>query len=271
MPVKGPRGTPWIRMQTSRHPGHTSVGFLAVFLLALSVACSKAKPTTEGAAGAAENGVASSPSAAQFELKDETPNLLLTWIDEHGDFHVVQTIAEVPEAGRAQVRVVNTTLEQGVGKTVLVADLRSKDPQGRYSVVSMDRAKWNELGAEKRKVRMEALAPKAPAPDTTGAGTETSLAADGKVRAVIYGASWCKPCHDAEAFLKKLGVEVVKKDIEESRAAQAEMQQKLTRAGRGGASIPVIDVNGQLFVGFDRRSLSAAVEQARKGGQTSKL
>jgi hypothetical protein len=49
------------------------------------------------------------------------------------------------------------------------------------------------------------------------------------------------------------------------------MQQKLTRAGRGGASIPVIDVNGQLFVGFDRRSLSAAVEQASKGGQTSKL
>lgn len=244
----------------------TPVRTLLVALGIIAIGCSKS-PTASNETAPSEHreGAAAAPSPASFELKDDTPDLLLTWIDDQGDFHVVQTIAEVPEAGRAQVRVVVTTKEEGTGQTVLVADLRTKDPQGRYPVVSMDRAKWNELGAEKRKVRMEALAPKAPSSaEPTATGAE-AIAANGKVRAVIYGASWCKPCHDAEALLKKLGVDVVKKDIEESRAAQAEMQDKLAKAGRGGASIPVIDVAGQLFVGYEPRTLTAAVEQARKG------
>lgn len=238
---------------------------LAAALTLTATGCKKASPTEAGANPAGKAAEADAPTPAPVELKDDTADLLLTWIDDQGDFHVVQAIAEVPEAGRAQVRVVITTKDQGTGQSVFVADLRTKDGNGRYPVVTMDRAKWNELGAEKRKVRMEAFAPKAPAPDTTTAPADAATAGNGKVRAVIYGASWCKPCHDAEAFLKKLGVDVEKKDIEESRAAQAEMQQKLAKAGRGGASIPVIDVAGQLFVGFEARSLSAAVEQARKG------
>lgn len=232
--------------------------------------CKKATPPGSDPNPAGKTVAADTPTPAPIELKDDTADLLLTWIDDQGDFHVVQAIAEVPEAGRAQVRVVITTKDQGTGQSVFVADLRNKDGNGRYPVVIMDRAKWNELGAEKRKVRMEAFAPKAPVPDATTAPTEAASAANGKVRAVIYGASWCKPCHDAEAFLKKLGVDVEKKDIEESRAAQAEMQQKLAKAGRGGASIPVIDVAGQLFVGFEARTLTAAVEQARKGLGASK-
>lgn len=233
--------------------------------LSSAVACSKSSSTVTAGAGA---GTAEQASVASvpFEVRDDTPDLLLTWIDDQGDFHVVQTVAEVPETNRAQVRVVNTTKDEGAGQTVLVADLRTKDATGSYPVVAMERSRWNELGADKRKVRMEALAPKAA---TTGeaspAADSKGSAATGTVRAVIYGASWCKPCHDAEALLKKLGVDVVKKDIEESRAAQAEMQQRLAEAGRGGASIPVIDVAGQLFVGFEPRQLTAAVERARAG------
>lgn len=239
-------------------------------MLLTTAACSKSKPASETSgpnAATAEN----QPAPASFELRDDTQNLLLTWIDEQGDFHVVQTIPEVPEPARSQVRVVVTTLELGTGKTVLVADLRTKDARGAYPVVTMDRAQWNELGAAKRKVRMEAMAPKAPASDAVASSTAPSDMTPGKVKAVIYGASWCKPCHDAEALLKKLGVDVIKKDIEESRAAQAEMQQKLTKAGRGGASIPVIDVNGQLFVGYEPRALTAAVERARQGSAPDKL
>lgn len=257
-------------METRRHSSRASATF-GMLMLLTTAACSKSKSAPE----ANEQSVASAdnePSPASIELRDETPNLLLTWIDEQGDFHVVQTIAEVPEPARAQVRVVVTTRELGTGKTVLVADLRTKDDRGTYPVVTMDRAQWNELGAAKRQVRMEAMAPKTPALDTSASSTASAAdVAPGKVKAVIYGASWCKPCHDAEALLKKLGVDVVKKDIEESRAAQAEMQQKLTKAGRGGASIPVIDVNGQLFVGFEPRTLTAAVERARKGSGIDKL
>lgn len=242
---------------------------LAPLLLAAALGCACSKNSTEnGSLGVDGNPAALPPAAAApapFELTDETQDLLLTWLDEQGDFHVVQTIAEVPEAGRAQVRVVITSRDEGTGQTIYVADLRNKDAQGRYPVTTMERAKWNELGADKRKVRMEELAPKAPSAAEPAAARNEAVASDGKVRAVVYGASWCKPCHDAEALLKKLGVDVVKKDIEESRAAQAEMQDKLSKAGRGGASIPVIDVAGQLFVGFDARTLTAAVERARSG------
>jgi glutaredoxin len=79
----------------------------------------------------------------------------------------------------------------------------------------------------------------------------------------VYGADWCKPCHDAERYLKSLGVAVTKKNIEESRAAQAEMQEKLARSNRAGSSIPVIDVMGKIFIGYSPQSLRQAVEAAR--------
>lgn len=258
-----------MNMETPRHPRLTSVAGLVTLVLACTMACSKADRASTSAVDTAPRPAAASPVAAPIELTDATANVILTWIDDEGDFHVVENVAEVPEANRAQVRVVITTQDPGSAQTVYVADLRTKDGQGRYPVVTMDRLQWNELGAAKRKVRMEALAPSV-APQAPETGNDGSLGSgdvnpgDGRIRAVVYGADWCKPCHDAEALLKKLGVEVVKKDIEESRAAQAEMQQKLAKAGRAGASIPVIDVNGQLFVGFEPRTLTAAVERARK-------
>jgi glutaredoxin len=262
-----------MNMETPRHPRLTSVTGLVALVLACTMACSKADRASTNAVDNSPATVAASPAVAPIELTDETADVILTWIDDEGDFHVVENIAEVPEANRAQVRVVITTLDPGSAQTVYVADLRTKDAQGRYPVVTMDRLQWNELGADKRKVRMEALAPKAKAqePETGNDGPGSAgdtPPGDGRVRAVVYGADWCKPCHDAEALLKTLGADVVKKDIEESRAAQAEMQQKLAKAGRSGASIPVIDVNGQLFVGFEPRSLTAAVEQARKRDNT---
>ena len=80
--------------------------------------------------------------------------------------------------------------------------------------------------------------------------------------AIIYGADWCKPCHAAEAYLKQRGVHVVKKDIDESEAARAEMRQKLDRAGMGGASIPIIDLMGQLMVGYSPTALDRAIASA---------
>jgi glutaredoxin len=86
-----------------------------------------------------------------------------------------------------------------------------------------------------------------------------------EVTATIYGASWCHPCHQAQELLESLGVKVTKKDIEESDAAQREMQEKLRKIHRGGGSIPVIDVMGQIFVGFSEGALRAAVARARSG------
>ena len=96
------------------------------------------------------------PKAADLpalEVKADTPNLLLTWIDDKGDFHVVQKPADVPTGGRATVRVVVTNREEGTGAQVYVANLDETTPTGAYRLKTMSRAEWEELGASKRKAR----------------------------------------------------------------------------------------------------------------------
>jgi glutaredoxin len=191
----------------------------------------------------------------------------LTWVGEEGDFHVVEKIDAVPAERRQEVRVVLTDRAAGTGSSVYVADLTQKREDGTYAVRTLTRADWENLGADRRKTRMEALAPQQPAPGAPPPGAEPTEPgvgdASGAINAIIYGADWCKPCHEAERYLKSLGVAVTKKNIEESRAAQAEMQQKLVRVKRSGAGIPVIDVMGQIFVGYSPGSLKQAVDAAR--------
>lgn len=247
-------------------PG-TGILFAGLSMLAggALVACNNKSP--HGNASSTESGTV--PRTAELPalaLRDDTKDLLLTWLDPEGDFHVVQSPSEVPEAGRAQVRVVVTTQEAGTGELVYVANLTSKNPDGTYPVKTLSRLEWNNLGADRRKVRLEALAPRAETTETPaakGASPGAEAKSDySKVRVVIYGASWCKPCHDAEKFLRGLGADVTKKDIEESRSAQAEMQEKLAKAGRMGSSIPVIDVAGTLLVGFSEDALRSALNNA---------
>jgi glutaredoxin len=212
-----------------------------------------------------EDPAASAPDTAELPplvLRDDTADTLLTWLDDKGDFHVVQKIADVPAESREKVRAVITTRSEGTGELVYVADLRKQKPDGTYPVRSMTRAQWDDLGASKRTARLEALAPSVKKP-TTPPPSEV-IGVPGELNAVVYGADWCKPCHQAEALLKQLGVHVKMKDIEKDPTAQREMQAKLQRAGRSGGSIPVIDVMGKVFVGFDPRAIKTAVEAARE-------
>jgi glutaredoxin len=213
-------------------------------------------------------------SLPELEVRADTPNLLLTWIDDKGDFHVAQKPADVPTEGRAKVRVVVTNREEGTGALVYVTNLDETNATGAYRLKTMPRAEWEELGASKRKARLEALAPSALPSAGTAPGTEPQ---DGKtagaqpgakapatgVVAIIYGADWCKPCHDAERYLKQRGATVIKKNIDDNEVAAEEMQKKLARAGRSGASIPVIDIMGQIQVGFSPAALEEALATAR--------
>lgn len=246
---------------------------MALLLLPLLVCCQAAAngSSPEGGAPAA---AAVAPELPPLRLLDETPNLLLTWVGEDGDFHVAERVDAIPSDRREQVRVVVTDQAEGRGSSVYVADLRNKRPDGAYPVNTLSRSDWEKLGADRRKVRMEALAPSAPAAaQPTEGGAEAApgatpmpnpAAPGAAISAIIYGADWCKPCHDAEHYLKSLGVSVTKKDIEESRSARAEMQEKLSRVNRAGAGIPVIDVMGKIFVGYSPGSLKQAVDTARR-------
>ena len=245
---------------------HT-LGLLLAVCVTLSGCRKQAAPAPSDDTGAVPKPAELPP----LEIKDDTQNLLLTWIDDKGDFHVVQKPTEVPKEGREQVRVVVTTREEGTGKLVYVANLNEVTPSGAYRVKTMTRAAWDELGASKRQARLEALAPSAqpspadsaPANAAPGASGAPQKALASGITAIIYGASWCKPCHDTARYLKQRGVTVIDKDIEENEVAAAEMRQKLARAGRSGSSIPVIDLMGQIMVGFNPMAIDQAIEAAR--------
>jgi glutaredoxin len=247
---------------------HSPGRFLSALLAVVVVigACRKKNDDDSEPVGAA----AKANELPPLELRDDTPNLLLTWIDDKGDFHVVQKISDVPGANRARVRVVITNREDGTGKFVYVADLSKPNPNGSYPIRSMSRSEWDETGARLRKARLEALAPSASPPSPSpgsvqsGAPGASAQAPSGRIVAVIYGASWCKPCHDAARYLKQRGVTVIEKDIESNELYASEMRGKLQKAQMPpSSSIPIIDVMGQLMVGFSPSALDRAIEAAQ--------
>ncbi len=228
--------------------------FYLCLSLVLLVSCSKSVPSAQP--GADNKGV-SAGGLPKLLLSDETKNVMLTWVDESGDFKVVEKIADVPAINRAQVRVVIVGQESGTADLVYVADLSQKDGSGHYAVQAKTRAAWDEIGATKRKARLEQLAP-----GTEKAEQVAATVANGPV--IIYGASWCKPCHDAENYLRSKGVKVVKKDIEEDPLANEEMREKLARSHLPNASIPIIDVHGHLLVGFSAGAIDQALLATEK-------
>jgi glutaredoxin-like YruB-family protein len=74
----------------------------------------------------------------------------------------------------------------------------------------------------------------------------------------IYSATWCAFCHATKQYLDKLGVEYTDKDIDDDMAAANEAMAK-----SGQRAIPVIDIDGTIFVGFNRPAVDAALA-ARK-------
>lgn len=205
-------------------------------------------------------------SLPALELTDETPSVLLTWIDERGQTHTATSLAEVPEEGKEQVRVI--TEEAGHGAMFYVADLRAKDAEGAYVVRTMPRSDWEAIIAKRREAyRAKHAPPPPPGPDRPPpTDPHQTPPPAGAVSAIIYGASWCGPCHDAAKYLRKRGVTVVEHDIEKEPRYAKEMQRKLRGAGMGGGSIPVIDVGGVILQGFSRRALDRAIVTAKRGG-----
>jgi glutaredoxin 3 len=77
----------------------------------------------------------------------------------------------------------------------------------------------------------------------------------------IYTTPTCGYCHQAKAFINQLGVEYTEHDVSRDRAAAEEMV-RLT----GQMGVPVIVVDGQVVIGFDR----ARLQQLLNGGGSHK-
>ncbi|HEX7662855.1 MAG TPA: glutaredoxin family protein, partial [Polyangiaceae bacterium] len=213
--------------------------------------------------------------APPFKVSDATTGFLFTWVDAKGDFHVEQSAKDVPLEGRDVVRVVDPSREEGThGDHIFVADLRIAGADGNYPVKSTTLAEFDQVALARRQGKLPTLAddggtttvPTAVAtndvpPTNTGSGGSDPVNT-AHPSVIIYGASWCGPCHQAQAYLRKKNVPFVYNDVEKDPAAAREMQDKLRRAGAPGGSIPVIDVHGKIMVGFNASEIDQALGTA---------
>lgn len=71
----------------------------------------------------------------------------------------------------------------------------------------------------------------------------------------VYSASWCAFCHAAMQYLDKLGIKYEIKDVESSREIAEEAVNKSGQMG-----IPVIDIGGDIVIGFDRPKIDAMLK-----------
>lgn len=210
---------------------------------------------------------------APLRFADDTPNLMLTWIDARGATHVEIAPADVPAEGRRLVRVLIADKDDGAKDPIYVANLEEKE-SGSFVAKSWSRSAWESEIAKKREGYLAEVAPpKPPPPPAAPPGSSepatppppSSVAVPSGMTVIIYGAAWCKPCHQAADWLKEHGVPAIMKDIDQSPDAEAEMVAKLQKAGMRRGSIPVIDVGGKILVGYSERQLQQALASAKSG------
>jgi glutaredoxin len=202
-------------------------------------------------------------------VRPESEGLLLTWIDDKGDFHVETRVGDVPIMGRDTVRVVDPSQEASQSDVVVVADFRQTGADGAYPVRTMSRVDFEAIAVARRQQAGPTLAGAGPAQSAPPQGAQPEGAdpgaapgkPSGRHVVIIYGAEWCGACHEAARYLRRKGVPYVEKDIEKEPEAAREMQQKLAAKGLHGGSIPVIDVRGKIMVGFDPGQIDSALGQ----------
>ena len=71
---------------------------------------------------------------------------------------------------------------------------------------------------------------------------------------IIYSTPTCVYCRMAKEFFKKNNVQYPEHNVAEDDAAREEMVQKSHQLG-----VPVIDINGEIHVGFNRSELERAL------------
>ncbi|MFA5198095.1 MAG: glutaredoxin family protein [Candidatus Omnitrophota bacterium] len=70
----------------------------------------------------------------------------------------------------------------------------------------------------------------------------------------VYSTSTCPWCIRAKQFLKDNNIEFENFDVSQDRAAADEMMNKTGQMG-----VPVLDIEGEIIVGFDQERIKAAL------------
>jgi glutaredoxin-like YruB-family protein len=75
-------------------------------------------------------------------------------------------------------------------------------------------------------------------------------------KVIVYSATWCAFCHAAKDYFDKLGVTYADKDVEKDPQNGIDAVEKSGQRG-----IPVIDIDGDIIIGFDRPKIDAALKK----------
>jgi glutaredoxin len=171
---------------------------------------------------------------------------IFTYPGDRGAFFDVQSRADIPEESRGYVRVV-------------LADPATKPPAGQVWVVNL-KAEGGDAGWALETVSRELFEEFA-----LGRGNHSAVELPEGIEApdllppvdkvIVYKTEWCGVCKKVTAYLDRKQVPYEAKDIEKDRSAAAELKAKSEKAGVKMGSVPVLDVGGELMVGFDRAKL----------------
>ena len=74
-------------------------------------------------------------------------------------------------------------------------------------------------------------------------------------KVTVYSTSTCPYCIQAKQFLKEQGIEFENIDVGVDQKKAQEMVQKSGQMG-----VPVLDIDGEIIVGFDKAKIQAKLE-----------
>ena len=102
-----------------------------------------------------------------------------------------------------------------------------------------------------------------PAPKTTTTAPPipmpTATAAKKAPYVFLYGADWCGACKSAKAHIESRKIVYTYRNVDDD-AANKEMAIKLKASGKSGGSIPVIDLEGELQIGWSPSAFDQAYD-----------
>ncbi len=75
-------------------------------------------------------------------------------------------------------------------------------------------------------------------------------------KVILYSTPSCQYCKMARKFLRDKGIDFIEYNVAEDEKAREELEKKSHQLG-----VPVIDINGHIFVGFDRRAIEVELEK----------
>ncbi|MGB9600541.1 MAG: glutaredoxin domain-containing protein [Myxococcota bacterium] len=182
----------------------------------------------------------------EIVVSKENKNLLFSYIDKDGNFKDTQNMDEIPEESRRQVIVFDLSIPPSKRlshKIIYIADLTKPDSEGRYKYTIASRYQFDSAVREGIKPTF----------------SQDSAKMDGK-SIIIYTTSWCGVCAQLRKYLRAHGINYIEKDIEKDDSAREEMLSKLRSKGLRGSGVPVIDLYGEIIVGFNKELLDSKIK-----------